>query len=64
MRGSASGAGNGDTGTNYGEGSVNFGMEGTATGNAWNNTIICPRVTVSCSTCRTSQSPVVFTNTT
>lgn len=36
--GFAEGSGNGDTGKNYGEGSINFGVEGIATGNAWNNT--------------------------
>ncbi len=36
--GIAEGAGNGDTGKGYGEGSINFGVEGIATGNAWNNT--------------------------
>lgn len=36
--GIAEGAGNGDTGKNFGEGSINFGIEGNAGGNAWNNT--------------------------
>ncbi|WP_420580905.1 tail fiber domain-containing protein [Reichenbachiella sp.] len=36
--GNATGAGNGDTGQGYGEGSINFGVEGSSSGNAWNNT--------------------------
>ncbi|MEP3387708.1 MAG: tail fiber domain-containing protein [Reichenbachiella sp.] len=38
LKGYAAGDGNGDTGQNYGEGSINFGVEGNATGNAYNNT--------------------------
>ncbi len=38
LYGIAEGAGNGDTGKGYGEGSINFGIEGNAGGNAWNNT--------------------------
>ena len=38
LRGISDGAGNGDTGKGFGEGSINFGMEGNAKGNAWNNT--------------------------
>lgn len=31
------GPGNGDEGEGYGEGSINFGVRGSATGNSWNN---------------------------
>ncbi|MEQ9405648.1 MAG: tail fiber domain-containing protein [Cyclobacteriaceae bacterium] len=38
LYGYAEGQGNGDVGQGFGEGSINFGVEGNATGNAFNNT--------------------------
>lgn len=37
VSGFGTGEGNGDEGEGYGEGSINFGVRGSATGNSWNN---------------------------